>query len=327
MSSSSGFREPALTVAQQEVIDLLGARREQRPTFDQQLRNDLYDLLNASLAEIVDQLPDNQPLWVSKNSLSGVHGCEARYVAEHASSFEWSVPLARGTVAHKAIELSMNWRGELNPGDLVDEALARLEEGIDSLAVWLQQCSEVERAELRSEANDRVAKFLECFPPLQPRWVPVTESRVRIELCGARIVLSGKVDLSLGRAEGDVAGKVLIDLKTGGFAPSHLDDLRFYALLETLRVGTPPRLVASYYLDQGKVHPESVSVDLLHAAAERTIDGVRRLVDLLYGGAQPRYRPGPSCRWCSERPRCETGRSWLAAEADAFDLDDFGLDE
>ena len=84
--------------------------------------------------------------------------------------------------------------------------------------------------------------FLECFPPLEARWRPVTESRLRADLCDDRIVLSGKVDLTVGRADGLRAGKVLLDLKTGGFAPAHREDLRFYALLETLRTrhAAPP---------------------------------------------------------------------------------------
>ncbi len=320
MSNDRGFRAPPLTAAQQEVIDLLGATPRERPAFDRSLRADLHGLLSRELQGLADALPPDVGLWISKRALSGVHGCEARYLAEHSGAFEWSVPVARGTVAHKAIELSMNWRGELIPAELVDEALSRLTEGTDSLAQWLQTCTEVDRAELRGEANDRVAKFLECFPPLKRQWVPVAESRVRVELCDERIVLQGKVDLSLGRPDGEVAGKVLIDLKTGGFAPSHLDDLRFYALLETLRVGTPPRLLASYYLDQGRAHSEPVTEGLLHAAAVRTIDGARRLVALLHEDAEPVRRPGTPCRWCSERPGCDPGRQWLEGTDPDLDL-------
>src|SRR5690606_13016322 len=160
---------------------------------------------------------------------------------EEVAGFEWSVPTARGTVAHKAVELSVHWRGEPTPTELVDEALGRLSNGGDGLAEFLQLCSEVDLTELRGHAPARVTKVGASFPPLQARWRPVTESRARVELAGGRIILSGKVDLSLGQARGTTAGKVLIDLKTGGFAPAHLDDLRFYALLETLRIGVPPR--------------------------------------------------------------------------------------
>src|SRR5436853_474049 len=86
-----------------------------------------------------------------------------------------------------------------------------------------------ERPEFDSEATERVSMFLECVPPLEARWRPVAESRLRADLNDDRIVLSGKVDLTVGRAEGVRAGKVLIDLKTGAFSPNHAHDLRFYA--------------------------------------------------------------------------------------------------
>ena len=85
---------------------------------------------------------------------------------------------------------------------------------------------------------------------------------------------------SVGVAEGIRAGKVLIDLKTGGFSPSHLDDLRFYALIETIKLGVPPRRVATHYLDTGKLVPEDVTEATLAVAARRVVDGVRRWLEL-----------------------------------------------
>ena len=46
----------------------------------------------------------------------------------------------------------------------------------------------------------------------------------------------------LGRPTGDESSKVIIDLKTGRSSPRHRDDLRFYALVETLARELPPRL-------------------------------------------------------------------------------------
>ena len=49
-------------------------------------------------------------------------------------------------IAHKAIELSVHWRSEPVPLELVDEAFARLENAEDTFADWLQGLKEVERA-------------------------------------------------------------------------------------------------------------------------------------------------------------------------------------
>ena len=72
---------------------------------------------------------------------------------------------------------------------------------------------------------------------------------MRVDLCDERIVLRGKYDLALGRAQGTEARVLIVDFKTGDRHGSHLDDLRYYALLETIRNGVPPFRVATYYLD------------------------------------------------------------------------------
>jgi len=319
----SSFRPAPLNAAQHAVLDLLGADRDARPSFDPALRTELHHVLREGLRPIVDDLPPDTSLWVGKHPLSAVHGCEAKLLADEQESFTWTPPIARGVVAHKAIELGVNWSGEVTPLHLVDEAIASLQGSGDKCGEWLSTCGETQRAEVRSEANDRVAKFLECFPPLKKAWAPVTESRCRVELHDGRVVLAGKIDLSLGRATGSTAGKVLIDLKTGGFVPSHLDDLRFYALLETIRLGTPPRLLATYYLDSGQPRVEPVSTAILESATRRTIEGARRLADLRHGGVDPVKRTGAACRWCPVVESCLEGKAFLT-ERDG--LDDLGFD-
>jgi hypothetical protein len=312
-----------LNPAQQDIADRLRGDRSNRPSFDAELRHHLRARLEHGMAPAVAALPSTTSIVVSKNRLSGVHGCETRYLHD---DFAWSVPAARGRVAHKAIELSLNWRREIVPLVLVDEALGRLEEGEDDFARWLQGLGEVERAELRAEANDRVVKFLECWPPLPRAWRPVTEAVVRQDLCDERIVLRGKVDLTLGAADGLVAGKVLVDLKTGAVKTAHLDDLRFYALVETLRLGTPPLRLGTYYLDQGRLVPEDVTEALLHSTVERVVAGVETMVELETKARPPTRRTGPACGWCPLLDACDDGRGWLAqrdpdladAEVDIF---------
>lgn len=312
-----------LNPAQQQVLDLLGAPPEARPTFSPALRDTLLADIEDGLRDLLDELDPADPLFVSKHALSTVHACEARHVAERDLPFEWSVPLARGTVAHKAIELSIHWRGRPDPLQLVDESLARLAEGTDGLGDWLASCTEVERAEVRALANERVATFLECFPPIRASWIPVTEGRLRAEVLGGRVVFAGRTDLALGRPEGSTARKVVIDLKTGGFSVAHLDDLRFYALIETLRLGTPPRLLASYYLDAGRAQPEAVTEGLLRATAARAVDGTRALHELSVGSRAPIARASHSCRWCPALASCQVGQAHLGRSDDTspFDAD------
>ena len=292
----------SLNPAQQEVLDQLGATASQRPSFDAELRHELRAQLEHAVVDLAD--PD-APLHVDKRALTLVHGCRRRAAAERAeNTFEPSVAVARGAVAHKAVELAVWWRGVPEPVVLVDEAMARLEHDNHWLSDWLMTCADAERAELRGQATDRVSKFIECWPPLKPAWRPVTESRVRVSLADDTVRLTGKIDLSLGRAEGTTAGKVLLDLKTGNAAAEHLDDLRFYALLETIKIGTPPRLVASYYLDEGRLVPETVTTGTLDAALARTVDGIRQLAALPADPTLAPARPGAGCRFCPLADTC-----------------------
>jgi hypothetical protein len=305
-----------LNPAQQAMLDALGAGRGDRPTFAANLGSQLRGQLEEGLRPLIvvlDTLGIDK-LWVSKHKVSSIHGCEVRFLAEDERGFDgWTVPMARGTVAHRAIELSMHVRGEPVPAALVDHTLATLTEGeTNGLADWLQSISEFERADLRGAAIDKVSAFLETWPPLDPRWRPRTESKARVDLLDDRVTLQGKVDLTLGVAEGTRAGKVLIDLKTGGFSPIHVDDLRFYALVEAIKVGVPPRRVATHYLESGNLVPEDVSEAMLTSAAVRVIDAVNRWLELRSGRIVPVLKPSASCRWCPVLPECDGGRQHLA---------------
>ena len=316
-----GFgQEEALNPAQQDVLALLGAKASERPQFDAELRHHLRAELEAGLAPILDQLPDDDP------------AVRQQVPAQPDPRLRGQVPGRAGRAVHldaghrPGLGVAQGGRAVAalgrrpRPLELVDEAIARLSFGSGSLADWLQTATTVDRAEVRAEANERVTKFLECFPPLKPAWRPVTESAAKVELFANRIVLQGRVDLTLGHTRGTTASKVLIDFKSGGSSPAHVDDLRFYALLETIRMGTPPRLVATYYLDSGRPFPEAITEGVLDAALHRTIDGARRMADLLHGQAVPVRRAGRSCRWCPMLDRCDDGQAWLRRADDDLDL-------
>ncbi|CAN5761447.1 hypothetical protein BH23ACT2_BH23ACT2_01240 [soil metagenome] len=309
---------PERTPVQQRTLQALGATDDDRPTFDPDLGRRLRSDLEAGLGPVLDDLAPDEDLHLAKHLLMRIHGCEVRLLAEDAADdpFVVTVPIARGTISHKAVELGIHWPGEPLPLALVDEAMGALANTDHWLTDFLQTCTDAERAELRSTAGDRVAKFFECFPPLSPRWRPVTESTQMVELAEGRIRLRGKVDLTLGTARGDRAGKVVIDLKTGAPNPVHRDDLRFYALLDTVRVGVPPRLVASFYLDLGEARVEAVTEGVLDATVARTVDAAHRLVGLRAGAVAPVHRPSYACRWCVALPDCEVGRRWLEDDGD-----------
>lgn len=315
--------EAALTPTQAELLERLGAAYGERPTFDPALAGALRDELTARLEPVAARVPGGDTLWLSKHRTEAIVGCEVRFLDEEARPFEWSPATARGSVAHKAIEILTMRPDRLEPLEAVQEAEASLMAGTTSLGEWLQGCSETMRAEVRSEANSRVAAFCETFPPLRPAWRPVLEGSIRAELRDGAIVLSGRPDLTIGRAQGDRAGKVIIDFKTGRGSPGHVADLRFYALVDTLRVGVPPRLLATAYLDRGQLFTEDVTEGHLWATVDRVVDAAGRLVTLQAGERDPVLVTGPPCRWCRQRGSCEAGRAYLA-DADPEELDPLG---
>lgn len=306
--------ERALNPTQREVLDRIRLPHDERPVWPDDIRHRFDRRLHDELTDTRELIPDGEQLFVAKSALDAVHGCEARH---RADLFEWSVPVARGRVAHKAIEMTVTWRGDPEPRELVTEAIGRLTEGDDSLADFLRTCGEAARVDLASQAVTVVDGFLTTFPPLTRGFRPAAEARRRWSLFDDAIVLSGRLDLTVGVPDGTRSGRAIIELKTGGPSHGHRDALRFYALLETLVVGVPPMAIVGHYPDSGRADVEQVTADVLESALRRTVAGVRRLAALAYEDATPRRVPGPPCRWCRISDDCEPGRAWLAGDGEA----------
>lgn len=317
-------RPAALNDAQQEIIERLGMRPSERPRFEPGLREHLRLAIEKGMASLVELLGE-EDLYLSKHKLERVHGCEGRYLAEQDADFAWSAPIARGIIAHKAIEIEITSRRRWASLDLVDEAIARFQNEGRGVGEWLQTASEADLDMVRAEANNALCSFQDCWPKLDRKWRPATEVSMRAEFFAGRIVLAGKPDLTIGQADGQTAGKVVVDFKTGRYSPAHVADLRFYALLDALRLGVPPRMLATYYLDAGDLHSEAVNEDILEATVHRTVDAAKRMVELQTGEREPRLVASGACRWCPALPTCDVGRNYLAERSDAIgdpDADD-----
>lgn len=295
-----------LNPTQQAVVDVLGKPAGWVP-LPTTVVDTLRIQLEESLAPLAAKLSPERPLYISKSSLTTVHGCEAHFMAS-LDTFEWTLMNVRGTVMHKAVELSINWRGPVEPADLVDEALARLEdEESRGPSEFIAQLSPGDRAQLRGYAVDLYTKFEESFPPLKASWRPVTESAARVELFSGAIFMSTRVDLTLGGP----GSKVIIDLKSGRIYSNHREDLRFYALVESLRSGQAPRRLATYSLESARADVEEVTEGVLQAAARRVVDGATAIYELTRESREPKLNPGPQCRWCPLKDSCEIGQQFL----------------
>jgi len=300
-----------LSPLQHKTLGLL--RRAPDPiVFDTAFVASLRTDVEETFAGFHERLGDTS-IFLSKHRVTSVLGCEVQHL--QVDDFSWSPAVAGGQVAHRAVQLLINWRGDPVPSDVVDEAIARLADDDSSLGDWIESLGDADLADLRGFSVDKLIKFQECFPPLDRRAAPTVESSVRWPVDGP-IVLSGKVDLTLGRPAGAESRKVIIDLKTGWASPKHREDLRFYALVETLRSQIPPRKLASFYLDAGEPVVEDVTERTLLTASRRMLDAANAEIELTVEGRPPVKRPGTSCRWCPLSDDCAEGRAYLDGDDD-----------
>jgi hypothetical protein len=296
-----------LTDPQRRTLDRLIGTGE-RPVFAVDLRQRLVDRIESAARE----LELGEPLWIGKEALNQLARCEGRFAARLQGEdppFEHSANTASGVLVHKAIEVDVGSRDALEPHAVATTAAARLTEREERFAEYWRERSSVEQDELLMDVVRKVTLFQASFPPLRElrrEMAPVTELPVKAPLLGGDLTLSGKVDLVLGvpdRLEPCRATRLAVDLKTGGAWPEYAEDMRFYALLLTLRFGVPPYRVASLFLDSGEWQSEEVSEEILLHAADRVVAAARTAGAVL-AGREPRLTPGAWCGWCPRAFTC-----------------------
>jgi hypothetical protein len=291
-----------LTFVQERTLrDLMSVRRF--PVFEPSVASGLRDRLQA----LAGELGLTTPLWLSKERLTDRTRCEGLFLAGlegRRPPFAHSNRTAPGALFHRSIELDVGAAGPVDARVVAEKAAGRLREERAFDGYW-EGLDPLERGELLTEAVRRLELFRASFPPLERSWAPVPEQRLRADLAGGLLVLSGRVDLMLGPPGQDPrsATRLVIDLKSGDARPEYVEDLRFYALLMCLRVGVPPYRVASFFLDSGEWQAEDVTVGTLEHAADRVQDAARTAA-ALRTGSPPSLRAGHHCGWCPERPDC-----------------------
>jgi len=247
-------------------------------------------------------------LFLGKAAIAGLLGCEARHLGPR-EDFRWSPRAARGEIVHRAVALALAGNKAESQGLVgaaLDQAMAT---GTGGLSRWFSEQPETARAVVVTEAIPVVDAFVAAWPPIKPAWGLITEYPVMADLVGGRIRVAGRVDLVLGanRVGHDAVlrrKRVFIELKTGKPNPGHRADHLLYALLETLRTGVAPWRAATYWLDEGTLLVDTITMDLLVVAARRLIDAVERQIELS-AGRPPTRQPGWRCDYCALAQDCD----------------------
>jgi hypothetical protein len=325
MTGSGDTPRPVTTTpAQQRFVTELLAWGVPRQDRDPELVETLLARLTPSVAAWLDARPSGatsrRPLLITKTRLSRLV-CDGLQQDPVPYSHSWAN--VRGTLAHAAIEQDVlggrsvaaalhaehAWRRSATdrPGDPA------------SLAAWLNVRDAGERAQMLEEVAALVSDFREVWPDLSAAPLQVrTEQRLVAWLGGRAIRLQGVPDLIVGSTVADGRPRTLIvDLKTGlPRGQQDRDELRFYALLQTLRDGVPPFRWATFYVTEGRLEHEDLDVALLHTATDRVADALLQAVRLASLSAESsavaaetashaeRLRGGGWCARCLRQERC-----------------------
>jgi PD-(D/E)XK nuclease superfamily len=298
-----------LTPVQERTLrDLMAGDGRPRPVFATDLAERLAADLDRRLKPAVAVLREGEQLWVTKHRLVELHSrCEGLFLANHLGEgeFEFGLRLAVGNLVHRAIQVGV-YRREVADAELVESALGQLCRDDARFAQFVADLDPADRAELEAESVRQTLLFRGTFPPFERSWTPAVEVPLSAELAGGRVVLRARPDITLGTGDPQEpmrARRLLLELKTGLELPEHDEDLRFYALVATLRFGVPPFRVATVHLERGTWRAQDVTEDLLWGAVRRVGDAYTR-ASALINGDQPRLRAGPWCNWCPRALIC-----------------------
>ena len=229
---------------------------------------------------------------------------------------------------HKAIEVEVGARDGMDPHEIAQVAVGRVLEREERFGEYWRELSVSEQDDALMEVARRVTLFQGSFPPLKPlasRALADQRAAGAGRAARRRPRPLGQIDLVLGmpdRLEPNRATRLVVDLKTGSAYPEFAEDMRFYALVMTLRFGVPPYRAASLFLESGTWQAEDVTEELLLHAADRAIAAARAAA-ALSNGREPALTPAstalvpaaatvarsPSCpRRCSGRGASPAGR-------------------
>lgn len=275
---------------------------------DVELAPALRGFLESELTGAAGRIPPGEHVFVGKSSLDTLV-CDGWHRDRAERSFRYSPAIVRGRLVHRAVELDWKTRRR-HPAEAV---VGRVWEELasdprDGLAGYLNGLDPFAGGELRHDAEQLLHEFRDTWPALPSVAAARLEQKVRVELAGGAVRLQGTPDLTLGRVRGDRCRMLLVELKTGQRRPqAERDELRFYALLLTLKYGVAPWRWATYYVTECAWEAEDLDPDALWAAARRVVAGVEQAVRLRTDTPEEetlQLQGGPHCAWCSRAAAC-----------------------
>jgi len=289
-----------------DVLEVMRGDPSARPAPDPDLIRAARAHLEAAAAAWAAVVPPDVVVRVTKDAVTSVRRCEARHMAELAGRFEGDTAVVPAVLRGRLVDAL--FRQVATTGGISEDAVADALAGCEaegepvSLAVLDPQAREQVRAEVVAAGVILAAGW----PDLPAGSAARTQERLLVTLAGGRVVLSGRPDLTIGRPTRLRAGVVVVEAKSGRFRPAHLDELRFYALLEALRWGVAPFRALVWSLGDGRIEALDIDAELLWSETLRVADAITRLTRLA-AGEEPRVSANPLCPWCPLLDGCPDG--------------------
>jgi hypothetical protein len=258
------------TASGSEVLSALRGNPNDRPVVDAALAGGLREWLEDGFSTL--RLDPEKPLVLDKKTLRRAHSDQGRTAVQ-----EITHALAIGLV------MDALFRQLVTVGHIDDP----MRDGLESLRIdprradavaFIESLEGRERVDFEDEIETQTAITLSRWPRLSPGWLPRTQERIAIPLAGGGIVLVGIIDLIIGAPSRGRASVEVIDVKSGRPRLDDREDLRYYALLETLRSGAPPFRTATFYTRTGQVDFEDIVDEVLTCTVRSVLSAVEQLV-------------------------------------------------
>ncbi len=253
-----------------EVLAALRGDPTRRPVVDPALAGGLREWLEDGVSGL--RLIAAKPLVLDKKTLRRAHSA-GRREARAEITYAIAIGLVMDALFRQLVTIGH-----------IDDPMC---EGIDALRIdprradavaFIESLEGQDRADFEDEIETQTAITTSRWPRLSPAWLPRTQERIAIPLAGGSLVLVGILDLMIGTPSSGRASVEVIDVKSGKARVDDREDLRYYALLETLRSGAAPFRTATFYTRTGHVDAEDIDDAVLTCTVRSVLSAVEQLV-------------------------------------------------
>jgi len=287
---------------------------------------DLRDDIEADLVAITSEWGDrpDSPLRITKARLQSTGICHAQVLSE-AEPFVLDTDVAAGAICDIAAGFVVIHPTFEPAGDWFEALRWALAQERPDILELVERLDPDQRAVFLATVNERCNALGDLIGDVR-RSQPTIRERARLPFDRAGVLLSTETDILLRQPH-----PTIVELKNGKLGPWVLDELRFYALVRSLRDLRPPTFLCSISLSDRNITALPLRFDDLTAAARRVVATAEALVDIdrsVSAGQAVATSPGGHCRWCRRARSCPAVSDTVLSELPPVTMDmgatDFG---